>query len=147
LNNPARIQDASQKFFVFARGKTIPVVRPEDIIPYLVAREYHWAEGYSAYELSYRWIEAGSIPASVDSVLCQSLALRGIKLIKGFFEFQVGLNTRGHASQTERTTSLTIRLLCLSSSHPHSIHLPASGHPDKSASASFNSSSSSRCPN
>jgi hypothetical protein len=76
-------------------------VHPEDIIPYLVAQEYHWAEGYSAYELSYRWIEAGAIPVSVDSVLSQSPDLRGIRLINGFFEFQVGLNTRGHASQTD----------------------------------------------
>ncbi|MGH9503793.1 MAG: DUF6946 family protein [Terriglobales bacterium] len=101
MNKPPTAPDASQKFFVLAKGKTIPVVRPEDIIPYLVAQEYHWAEGYSAYELSYRWIESGSIPDSVDLVLRQSPPLRGMNLIEGFFEYQVGLNTRGHASQTD----------------------------------------------
>ena len=101
MDSPGTIEQASQRFFVLAKSKPIPVLRPEDIIPYLAAQEYHWAEGHSAYELSYRWIEAGDIPVSVASVLSQSPALRGIRLINGFFEYQVGLNTRGHASQTD----------------------------------------------
>ena len=101
MHNLPLIQEGSQKFFVFAKGKTIPIVQPEDIKPYLAAQDYHWGEGYSAYELSYRWMDAEGIPDSVDSVLSQSSSLGRARLINGFFEYQVGLNTRGHASQTD----------------------------------------------
>ena len=93
--------EKSQKFFIVNAGKKIPVISPEMIIPYLAAQEYHWREGYSAYELSYCWIEADSIPLSVQAVLSRSQFLIDANLVEGFFEYQVNLNTPGHASQTD----------------------------------------------
>src|SRR5438874_7755922 len=93
--------EKSQKFFIVNAGKKIPVTEPELIIPYLAAQEYHWREGYSAYELSYCWVEAGSIPHSIRSVLDQSEFLNDAELVEGFFEYQVDLRTPGHASQID----------------------------------------------
>jgi hypothetical protein len=110
----AKIPDSSMpdkpsKFFVWLQGKKVPVLRPEDIIPCLAGKDYHWAAGYSAHELSYRWTEAESVPVPVDRVLSQSPLLQDLELIEGYFEYQVSLNTHGHASQTDLMVLLETR--------------------------------------
>lgn len=74
--------------------------QPEDIRPYL-ADEKHWKPGYSACELATAWITAGDIPGGVRGVLDRDDAFAGCRLVEGYFERQVDLQTPGRPSQTD----------------------------------------------
>jgi hypothetical protein len=76
------------------------LLRPEDVKPYL-AEEKHWKAGYSASELATAWIGTGDIPGSVRTVLNNDDAFAGCRLIEGYFERQVDLQTPGRPSQTD----------------------------------------------
>ena len=86
-----------------ARGRhlSVPIWRPEDVIPHLAKGEQHWRKGYSARELAESWFLANGIPVSVKAVLDDCPDYRDAAFIDGFFEREVDLGTPGAASQTD----------------------------------------------
>lgn len=79
----------------------IPIVKPAEIIPRLGKQELHWKVGRSAYELSTAWMESGSIPPKVKSVLDQASEWAGASLLEGIFERETDLPGGGRPSQTD----------------------------------------------
>jgi hypothetical protein len=82
-------------------GFHILALRPEDIIPRLGKGEFHWKRGRSAYELSYRWMEAQGFPESVRSVLALAPNWSEARILDAFFERETQLRSRGRPSQTD----------------------------------------------
>lgn len=78
-----------------------PIACPEDIIPFLAAREKHWRRGRSAWELAHSWMGARDFPPAVAKVLASQPELKGARLIEGHFEKTTEVPGRGRASQTD----------------------------------------------
>ena len=79
----------------------IQIVEPVEIKHRLGKPDLHWKQGYSAYELSTRWIRAKGVPASVRAVLEQAPEWRSAMLLDGIFERVTKLPGDGMGSQTD----------------------------------------------
>lgn len=74
--------------------------KPEDVKSHL-AKEYHWKEKYSAYELAHSWIGSGGFPASVRTILAKDPKYQSAEIVEAFFERDVDLRTAGRNSQAD----------------------------------------------
>jgi hypothetical protein len=85
------------QYFFSADGS--PLIKPEDVIP-LLAKEKHWREGRSAYEVAYSWFDAQDVPCAIRSVIETDPASFHAVLLKAVFEKQTMLDAFGRPSQT-----------------------------------------------
>jgi uncharacterized protein YjbJ (UPF0337 family) len=81
---------------------SVPLLKPEDIIPHLAKTDLHWKKGFSAQELAYSWFDAkDGFPDEVAKVLKSCSDCTSISLVDACFEKEVELRTPGRNSQTD----------------------------------------------
>jgi hypothetical protein len=87
----------------------LPMLKPEDVIPYLAKGEKHWRVGFSAHALATTWFAANGIPPAVHAVLQGHDRFRDAELVDGIFERKTCLqdDVRGE-SQTDLLAILGI---------------------------------------
>jgi hypothetical protein len=78
-----------------------PLGTPHDARAYLADPIRHWRPHHSALELAHSWIGSNGIPHDVATVLATCPTYSGCRLIEGFFEREVPLDSYGRPSQTD----------------------------------------------
>lgn len=94
---------------LFVGGDGSPLLKPEDVIPFLAKQEKHWKPKYSAYETAYSWFTPQDLPVAVREILQTDQVYANAKLVKATFEKQTKLDETGRApSQTDVCALLKI---------------------------------------